>query len=379
MTKAFLMMFCVAGAIATAASEPWTTEAEAPATGAEVRFSNETIPPNGTVQFKLSLTEPRPIMTGTKTFAASRSMVDAVYGTALFSPAGDAFGVATYQNGQFSIQFLSPLSSYGPFVDYPILTVAAHVSPNVTPGTTSPITIGAGSFGVNSLGQSFAFVENKPGTLTAGGSLFINNIVPGSGVWSAGTVIKILGGGFSASTRLKTKFITRSVHVISDSEIEVVLAASTRMDTQKIQVSNPDGSTVAYYSYLRPVDNGQSANPTVAGAIPVFPFTGVRQASVSQNSRGINGTVLTALSIQNGNPGPVTLTLTASTAMGRLGQTTITLQSGQKITREVGEYFGLTLPVGAVVRMQASAPVELVPFLADTATGAFTPFAAAPF
>src|SRR5436305_704930 len=143
MNKTFLAAFCVAFGVATCC-----VRAQA---AAEVRFSNETIPPDGTVQFKLSLTEPRPIMTGTKAFSTSRAMVDAVYGTALFSLAGDAFGVASYQDGQFLIQFLSPLSSYGTFVDYPILAVAAHVAADVTAGTQSPITLGTNSFGVNNL------------------------------------------------------------------------------------------------------------------------------------------------------------------------------------------------------------------------------------
>src|ERR1700730_10598201 len=60
---------------------------------AEVRIFNETIPAGGTVQVQAGLTNPRPIMGGAGDFLMS-GMMDDVFGISLFSPAGDAYGVA---------------------------------------------------------------------------------------------------------------------------------------------------------------------------------------------------------------------------------------------------------------------------------------------
>ena len=58
----------------------------------EIKVANETIPPGGTVQLKVLLTEPRPIMTGTKSFDMDEGTFDGFYGISLNSPGGDTFG-----------------------------------------------------------------------------------------------------------------------------------------------------------------------------------------------------------------------------------------------------------------------------------------------
>ena len=344
----------------------------------ELKVSDETIPPAATVQLKVLLTEPRPIMTGTGSFAMDERAFDAFYGISLNSPGGDTFGVASYGKGQFSIAYVSPLGTFGTVTDYPILTVAARVSPSALPGARSMITLGAGSFS-NPLGQTLNFVQNRPGILTVGGKLSIHNVLPGGGTWGPGTVLKVVGTGFIGSgTKIVTKFRTKSARVISDSEIELVLDRETTLDAQQITVSQRDrvGTQVTYFSYLRGVNVGQSTFGVVATAIPIFPLVSTLQARVTQSGPGLNGGALTALALQNPNPTPVTVELTASNAFGRIARTSVTLAYGEKITRELGEFFGQDLPIGTVVKAEALVPLQVVPFLADRVTGALTPFAA---
>ena len=345
----------------------------------ELKVSDETIPPGATIQLKMLLTEPRPIMTGTGSFAMDERAFDAFYGISLNSPGGDTFGVASYGKGQFSIAYVSPLGTFGTVVDYPILTVAARVSPSALPGARSLITLGAGSFS-NPLGQTLNFVQNRPGVLTVGGKLSIHNVLPGGGTWGPGTVLRVLGTGFIGSgTKIVTKFRTRSARVISDSEIELVLDRVATLDAQQITVSQQDrvGTTqVTYFSYLRGVNVGQSTFGVVATAIPVFPLLSTLQARVMQSGPGFNGGTLTALSLQNPNPTAVTVELTASNTFGRIARTSVTLAYGEKITRELGEFFGQDLPIGTVVKAEALTPLQVVPFLADRVTGVLTPFAA---
>jgi hypothetical protein len=345
---------------------------------AEINVLDEIIPPGGTAQLKFILTEPRPIMTGTQGFALDGNVFDDVFGIAVFSPAGDAFGVAKYEKNQLSVQYLSPLGSYSAILDYPILTVATHVRSTAVPGMQTSVQMGPGFSWTDILGQTFPFVQLKPGILTVGGTVAVHNVVPGGGTWDAGTVIKVLGMGFRPDTKVRTKFVTSSVKVVSDTEIDMVLAGQTVMDAQKFVVVNPKSTSDTYYSYLRGVDAGQSGYPVIASAVPVFPLATLRRVTVFQSGPGVTGTGVTALSIQNSNPAPATVVVTASTPLGQIGQVTLTLAFGQKIVRELGEYFGRQLPAGAKVQVAASEALQFVPFLADTATGKLTPFAPIP-
>ena len=352
-------------------------QAFAQTTPVEIKVPNETTPPGGTVQFKFQLTEPRPIMTGTKSVSFDESAFDNFFGVAVSSPLGDAFGVASYRQGQFAIQYLSPLGSFGTVVDYPILTVAAHVRSDAPVGATSLINLGSGSF-TNPLGQTFTFVQNRPGIFTVGGKMAIHNVLPGGGSWDAGTVIRILGTGFSKSTNITAKF-KYSPRFVNANEIDLVLSRPTVMDSQPITLTEKVGNvttTTTYFSYLRGVESTRSNYPVVASAIPVFPQAAYLQASVNQSGPGFSGNTLTALALQNNNAASVTLTLTASTPLGRIARVDLTLAYGEKITRELGEYFGAPLPIGARVQVEGTLPFQCVPFLADQGTGALTPFVA---
>ena len=340
----------------------------------EIKVGNETIPPGGTVQFKVSLTEPRPIMSGTKSFAMDEGSFDGFYGVSVSSPLGDAFGVASYRNGQFSIRYLSPLGSFGTVLDYPMLTMAGHVRSDVPLGTTSLVSIGANAF-TNPLGQTLSFVQNRPGVLTVGGKSAIHNVIPGGGSWDAGTVIRVLGTGFSKSTTISTKF-KFSPRFLSENEIDLVLDRPAVMDAQPIVLTDKVGRVSyapTYFSYLRGVEAVKSIYPAIATAIPVFPLLTSLQASVNQNGTGFGGSTLSALAIQNNNPVPVTVTLTASTPLGRIGRVNITLAYGEKITRELGEYFGVALSIGTRVQAEGTAPLQFVAFTADQTTGELTP------
>jgi hypothetical protein len=342
----------------------------------EIRAGSETIPPGGTVQIKFGLTNPAPIMGGGGNFADSL-MISDFFGISVFSPAGDAYGVAGQARGSLNISVFSPLASLGTS-DYPFLTIAGQVAATAIPGTSMPLVM-SGSF-FDPTGAPIAY-SVKPGTLTVGGSLSVNNIVPGGGTWPAGTVIRILGTGFSRSTALnRATFRVSSWQAISPTEIDLILAEQASLDHQFVILSNPDKSTVTYYMYIRGVESVKSSFPVVASGTPLFPGQSNLRVQTQQNSSGINGTVLTALAIQNSNTTPVIVKLEASTpATGRIAETTVTLEFGEKITRELGEFFGLKLAPGTTVQATSTSPVQFVGFTADTSTGALAPFALSAF
>lgn len=346
---------------------------------AELRFGNETIPAGGTVQAKLGLTNPRPIMGGGGSFDMSFSVMDDVFGISIFSPAGDAYGVAELSKGNLAITVASPLASLGTNLDYPFLTIAGHVNSTAISGVTMPLTLQNPTF-LDPTGATIAS-SLKPGVLTVGGSISVNNILPGGGTWPAGTIIRILGSGFTRSTALnRASFKINSWAVVSDSEIDLVLGEQVRMDTQFVILSNPDKSTVTYFAYIRGVEAVKSTVPVVASAMAMFPALVYLRVQTQQNSRGINNNLVTALSIQNPNSAPVTIKLEAETpATGKIAETTITLNFGEKITRDLGEFFSFQLNPGTTVKATSTLPVQFLGFVADPTGGAATPFAPAPF
>jgi hypothetical protein len=343
---------------------------------AEVRVFNETIPAGGTVQIKLGLTNPRPIMGGSGDFYSS-DLMDAFFGIAVFSPAGDAFGVAGVSNGKVSIHVVSPLASMGTS-DYPFVTIAGHVRGDAAAGSTMPLSV-TGSF-LDPAGTTVALAP-KPGVLTVGGSLAVHNIVPGGGVWPAGTVVRVLGAGFGKGTALnRASFKVSGWRIVSPSEIDLTLGEQVEMEHQFVMLSNPDKSTITYYAYLRGVETVASSVPIVASSMPMFPGLTYSQMQIQQNSRGMNNNLVTALSLQNPNPTAAIVSLEAETpATGKIAETTITLAFGEKITRELGEFFGLQLNPGTTVKVRSSLPVQSVGFVADPGTGAVAPFVPSPF
>ena len=352
----------------------------APAIGSEVRIFDETQPAGGTVQLKLALTEPKPISSGTKLLALDPFAVDDIFGISLWSPAGDVFGVARVVDGKLTVYSISPLVSFGTAADYPILTVAVHVRSDAITGQASALALDAGSTFTNSLGQSEPFIASKPGILTVGGTASIQNVVPGGGTWPAGTEIRVVGLGFDGAARVRTKFKTQSVEVVSDAEIQIVLGETVEMDGQKITVTNPNRDSVDCYSYLRGVAQGASQQPVVASARPIFPRLKFQQILTAQQSLGVRGTVLTALAIQNPNSESAQIVLEAWTpASGVLARAEVALAFGETITRELGEYFQTTLAPGTVVRITSTVPVQVVGFTADSSSGELQPTIPLPF
>src|SRR3954451_10706728 len=119
-----------------AAPQNGATDVAGTAVPGEVRIESEQIPAGGTVQLKFVLTEPKPILTGTKAFGmGSMSLL----GISVSSTAGDAFGVGQFSNGHLRLKTISPSATYGMVLDYPLVTVAAQISPHAIPGSSTVI------------------------------------------------------------------------------------------------------------------------------------------------------------------------------------------------------------------------------------------------
>jgi len=337
-------------------------------TPATVRVSSETVPPGGMAQAKVLLTSPQPIPGGGSHFTGTLSTAD---GISLFSSTGDVYGTAVQNGSDVYVQFVSPKGTFGTSVeDYPVMTVTFGVPATALPGQQSLLTLDPSTVWQTALGTPLS-IEIKPGTLTIGGSVSIANVVPGGGRWPAGTVVRILGMGFTPKTQVQLKSAqASSIVYVSPTEMRMTLKNDTPMDGVEVSVKNPDGSTDSYFSYLRGVPVGVSANPLIASAVPIFSTNTTTAATLGPLILPqVGSQYAVGLALQN--PGAVTANITLTLAGAPA--VTIALAPGQKISRELGEWFGVPVASGASVQVASDVPVQVLGMLGNSADGSVMP------
>lgn len=143
--------------------------------------------------------------------------------------------------------------------NYPILAVALWLRPDVAVGTKTLFTFDPGSiWNVSAAGPIYA-KPITPATVSVGGTVSISDVVPGEGVWPAGTVVSIRGIGFRSSTQLRVNdAANKAIRIVSPNELQFSLAQATQMRGLKITVQNPE-NTDTYYAYMSAASSPLSA------------------------------------------------------------------------------------------------------------------------
>jgi hypothetical protein len=342
-----------------------------------VAFSipNEAAPPGGVVQMKLMVTEPTPITSGGPHFKLN-AMFSQILGIEVFNPTGDVNGVALMNGSELMVQYTTSTGAQG--ADYPMMTIALDIPANAAVGTQTQFSIDPSStWLLGSLGAG-TLRPNPPATVTVGGSISITDIVPGGGIVPAGTAVSIRGIGFEPKTRVQLNNIkTSSVTLISPNEIQFTVAEPTLMTGRKIQVVNPDNSQDTYFSYTRGTPWGQSNQPLLDSAVPIFSSVTHSQATFSSMTPAL-GNQFSGLAIQNSNLVPATVTVSLySASYGQLGSTTFVIPAGCRMMREISELAqGATPAQDSYAVVTASQPVQAFGFTADATAGTIVPFAA---
>jgi uncharacterized protein (TIGR03437 family) len=350
--------------------------AQTPPTPIEVRVADETVPPGGLVQLKLMMTDPRPISTGKMSLSAlDTNVFGDVVGVALFSDSGDVAGAAVVQpGGKVSAQFATDsrftlAKTFGEDGDYPLMTVVVGTKANTAAGTQKQVTIDPGASLWAWLGQNYPSVV-RPGTITFGGSLSVSNVVPGGGLLPPGSVVRLLGSGFDSNTVVQVDTVTFTYKFFNSGEIDLTLGAATDMQGKRIRVKNKDGSLVTYFSYLRATSQGNGSHDLLKATTPVFANAlpgGFLPVSAVQGT-------YTALALQNSSQSPAIVTLDFLSATSQvLATTKVTLASGMRYVREIGEIFGVaTVPAGSGVRV-SGASIQMLGLIADDKALSVTP------
>jgi hypothetical protein len=356
--KAPILLFCVFDCLTAIAQTVPTT----------IRVTSETVPAGGMAQMKVLLTSPMPITSGNMAVDMSGVSFDSIDGIALFSGTGDVGGAAVVNGGLVNVQFTSPNGTFGTGTDYPLLTVALTVSKNTFAGQKFPVNLDpTASIWRDLLGSSIPF-EFQQGSITVGGSVSITNVVPGGGTLPAGGRFSIFGLGFSPLTKVSVRGLAASsIQYVSPTEFRLTVKDGGILDGTLIQVENPDKSLDTYYSYMRGVSAGQSAQPLLSRTVPVFSINTAFEAVLSPT---ISSDYFTAIALQNPSPVSTDITIESRSAAGAVtASMNLTLPSGYRITREVSELFGATLPTGGYLHVLSKQAIQMLGLLGNERTG----------
>jgi hypothetical protein len=348
----------------------------APFPGISLSVQNSTIPPGGIFQFQFMLTEPKPIGNGSTRPQTPTGPVGPVRGISINDQLGITAGVAVVNELGVQINTTSPLATFGTgtVLDYPILTMTFPVLAEATVGSQFPLSVDlANSFFIDPSGQPYP-QEVRGGRLTIGGTLFISDVLPGGGLQSAGTHIKVIGAGFEPDSQVTMEGVNLApgtFSFVSPTEMDVVLPTTTQMDGVRVRVRNKGGSVVSYFSYQRTQPIGQSSHPLVAQCYPLFSRQTYTSAVVDWKR---DAATFTALALQNPGAATQIATLEMLSASNQvLGSISITLPPSSKLTRDAAELFPQNAESAVAIRVTSAQPIQVLGLLGDDATGNVVP------
>ena len=235
-----------------------------------VQISNETGPPGGWVQIKVSLAVPQSVARGGIEIKLDPTVFGYPSDAAVFSTNGDAWGEwipdrtvwASFSCGDVSASPRLPSIGLGQSRNLPMLVITVPILASAPPGKVVVLRadglLSDLSFGgqirrspwFDSNGTPFD-VSVIPGSVTVGGSLSIQSVVPGGGSLPAGTSVRINGTGFSPDTSVDVDGVSVAAMTFSGPQaIDLTLSGPTEFTGKRIVARNPDDSRVEFFSSL---------------------------------------------------------------------------------------------------------------------------------
>jgi hypothetical protein len=337
-------------------------------TGVSLKVLNESVPPGGFVQMKVTVTEPKPIIIGMGSINTSL----AVQGL-LLPGAPDSAGVGVISANNVAVRIASPAGTLGMSTTAPALVVTMAVPATATPGTAIPLNLDpTASFWLDPSGNVYP-EQIKEGTLHVGGTVSITDVLPGGGFLPAGSTVSVIGLGFQPGAIAEIDGISMTSSTwISPNRIDAVTGIAAQLDGRRVVVTNPDATRAAYFSYLRATSLGQSARPLLAASEPIYP--------VQPISTGFFNTPTPApgvfLGVALQNPGTATSTVTVNlwSAGSVVASTSVSLPPLTEFQREASELFsGVVPPQGSFLQVTASSPVQMLGLQGNETDGSVTP------
>jgi len=289
-----------------------------------LQISSETVPPGGWAQIKVSSATPQLVTAGRIVMKFDPAVFGNILAVAVFSPQGDATGFAAVSGQSLDAQFYSVAGGIGQLSHLPILTVTIPVLTSTPIGTVTAITLDASQGRWTDLQNNSYLVTVTPGSVTVGSSLSVKNVVPGGGVQPAGTVVRIDGTGFGATTAATIDGVSvSSAQFVGTGEIDFTLGGPAELTGKRVVLSNPDGSKVEYFVAMPSAPD--QAPASFAGIHPLLSTQTWTSAETRFSRSDYGGYIV----LQNPNATAVDAIVQGDgigTGVG--GQTTVTIPPG---------------------------------------------------
>jgi hypothetical protein len=185
--------------------------------------------------------------------------------------------------------------------------------------------------------------------------------------------------GFTPQTRVQLHdLLTTNGAFLSANQMAVRLRSPAVLDGTRVEVRNPNGERVSYFSYLRGVAAGQSTQPLLARTEPVFSTSTLTEATLSPTVSAVNPDYFTAMAFQNPGTAPVTITVEQYAGTQLTGQITLSLAPRNSVSRTASEWFGAAPSPGTYWHIVSSAPVQMMGLLGNTKNGTVLPLSVVP-
>ncbi len=337
----------------------------------QLRVQDEMGPPGGIVQMKVESYEVTPISGGRPSFSFDSAMFAGAEGFDMFVD-GELAGAAVLDGSRVALSYATNGAST---TDYPILTVSMRIRPDAAVGTRSVFAFDPQStWHISPTGDPLVASRLRPGTVTVGGSVSITDVVPGAGVWPAGTIVSVRGVGFNSRTRLRVDDVeTRSVRFVSSTEMRFTLAETAQLRGVRLRAENSDFRS-EYYSYMRGTTTTVSSRALLAATEPIFSVT--PRAAATLGPFPLSGeSQYAGLALQNPTPGDVAVGIQLYDRGGALlYRSSRTLARQQRLALELSELLnGVRPPSGSSVAVSASAPIDVIGLLCDDESWTVSP------
>jgi len=358
-------------------------------TGISLSVDSPTVPPGGTLQMQVFVTEPNPILKGKQgvrfaavkaaalttpvtAIAAPVSLLGTIRDASLFSTGGDVSGVAVGKSGGTQVFFTSPLTSFGTALDTPVMTIQIPVSAAGTVGQTVDLTLDPNNSLWYDPASNLYPVELRSGVMTVGGTLSVSDVTPGAGVVQPGKIISIKGIGFDSSSKVDiAEAAIATTRFVSANLIQVTLSAPLDIRGKRIRVTNAYKELVTYYPYQRTTKQGTSNHPLIASSIPIFAQTSWKVGFFRPTA---SGTIFSGIALQNVNAvrANVVLRLTRNGVL--LATQNVILGVKSSLARDLAEMFpGVAAATGTRLRVSSDQPIQMMGLLADDSTRTVLP------
>ncbi len=287
-----------------------------------LRVSSETVPAGGWAQIKISSPTPQLVAIGRILMKFDAAVFGSIADVAVFSPQGDAVGVATVSGQSLDVTFSSKAAGIAQLPGLPLLTVTVPVLSSAPAGTVSAITVDASRLVWGDAQNRTFSITVIPGSVTVGGSLSIRDATPGGGLLAAGTPVRIRGTGFSAATTAAIEGVSLSrVQFVSAGELDLTLGGPADLTGKRLLLRNPDGEQAESFSAASSTPDQAPAN--LASLRPLLSMQTLTGASFQFTIRG------GSIALRNPNPTPVDVVLQSQNSFSPLdSQTTVTVPPG---------------------------------------------------